>query len=214
MNRVGFTLVGVVLIVSGAVLHGRATNRWESLTPGDSPVAKLHDVAIRFGDYSPTDIPSEMPVLEKSRVTCTQFVSNSLNTAVTVSLTTGIAGSVAVHTPDVCYVGSGYTMTQRPSKQTIELPGGKSATYYVAEFEKKRATGTDRQRVRWAWTTDGQWDAPDSPRFRYLRAGELAKVYVVTPLAESSSVGSASDSPAVRDFTAQVFAQYSAALAR
>lgn len=214
MNRLGFTLVGVVLIVSGAVLHGRATNRWESLTPGDSPVAKLHDVAIHFADYSPTDIPSEMPVMEKSRVTCTQFRSNSLNTAVTVSLTTGIAGSVAVHTPDVCYVGSGYTMTQRPSKQTIELPGGKSATYYVAEFEKKRATGTDRQRVRWAWTTDGQWDAPDSPRFRYLRAGELAKVYVVTPLAESSAVGSAIDSPAVRDFTAQVFAQYSAALAR
>jgi len=214
MNRIGVTIACIVLIGTGAVLHGRATNRWDTLTPANSPVAKLHDVAIRFADYSPTDIPSEMPVLEKSRVTCTQFLSNSLNTAVTVSLTTGIAGSVAVHTPDVCYVGSGYTMTQRPTKQTIELPGGKSATYFVAEFEKKRATGTDRQRVRWAWTTDGQWDAPDSPRFRYLRAGELAKVYVVTPLAESSAVGSASDSPAVRDFTAQVFAQYSAALAR
>lgn len=214
MNRLGATIACLILIGTGAVLHGRATNRWESLTSGDNPVAKLHDKAIRFADYAATDIPSEMPVLEKSRVTCTQFVSPSLNTAVTVSLTTGIAGSVAVHTPDVCYVGSGYTMTQSPTRQTIELPGGKSATYYVAEFEKKRATGTDRQRVRWAWTTDGQWDAPDSPRFRYLRAGELAKVYVVTPLAESSAAGSAIDSPAVRDFTAQVFAQYSAALAR
>jgi hypothetical protein len=214
MNRIGVTIACIVLIGTGAVLHGRATNRWESFTASDRPVAKLHDVAIRYADYAPTDIPSEMPVMEKSRVTCTQFVSTSLNTAVTVSLTTGIAGSVAVHTPDVCYVGSGYTMTQPPSRQTIELPGGKSATYYVAEFEKKRATGTDRQRVRWAWTVDGQWEAPDSPRFRYLRAGELAKVYIVTPLAESSAVGSAIDSPAVRDFTAQVFAQYSAALAR
>jgi hypothetical protein len=100
-------------------------------------------------------------------------------------------------------------MTRPVTKATLSLPAGGTATYYVAEFEKKRATGVDRQRVRWAWTADGTWDAPDSPRFRYLRSGELAKVYVVTPAVEGQPEA---DSPTEQAFTAAAFDQWTQAL--
>ena len=88
------------------------------------------------------------------------------------------------------------------------------ATYYVAEFEKKRATGIDRQRVRWAWTADGVWDAPNSPRFHYLRTSELAKVYFVTAMPETTTGDSTVDSLSVRALMAHALANYSDSLAR
>ena len=45
-----------------------------------------------------------------------------------------------------------------------------------------RATSVERQRVRWAWTADGTWDAPDLARFRYVKEPELFKLYIVSPL--------------------------------
>ena len=150
MFRPGIIIVCVSLVVAGAALHGRATQRWDSLVPTTSKIESLHDLTIPFSDYVAVEIPSDMEIKEKSRCTCRQYSSAQQNQSIIVSLTTGIPGSVSTHTPDVCYVSSGYRMTRSPTKQTIELPGGKIATYYVAEFEKKRAAGIDRQRIRWA----------------------------------------------------------------
>jgi hypothetical protein len=198
------------LLVLGTVLHGRATHRWDALAPASSRLESLHSLRLNLGESDSKEIPSEFDPNEKSRVTCRQYFPAGPNDPIVVSLTTGIAGSVSTHTPDVCYVGSGYRMTKAPTRQTVEWPGGGSASYYVADFEKKRATGVDRQRVRWAWTTDGTWLAPASPRFAFLRAPELAKVYVVTTVPESLP----DDGPDVKSRIALVFAQYSAALAR
>jgi hypothetical protein len=206
MIRTPLTLICFALIFAGALLHGKVTQRWDILTPDDSRIEKLHDVFIQFRGFSNRDIPSDMPVKERSHVTCRQYFSDVTNNSFVVSVTTGISGSVATHTPDVCYVGSGYRMTRPIARKIMSLPSGGSATYYVAEFEKKRATGIDRQRVRWAWTADGIWDAPDSPRFRYMRTGELAKVYIVTAVTNS---GDDSDSAITVEFTASVFDQLS-----
>jgi hypothetical protein len=203
-----FTSLVIVLIVLGAVLHGRATQRWSSLAPTESKVERLHEIVIAHADFESQVIPSDLEIKERSRVTCRQYVSDVTKQSIVISVTTGIPGAVATHTPDVCYVGSGYRMTEPIRRRTIALPTGAQATYYVAEFEKKRATGVDRQRVRWAWTTDGTWDAPDSPRLRYVRSGELAKVYVVTPATGANE----DDSPAVAAFTAAAFAQWSTRL--
>lgn len=198
------------LLVLGTVLHGRATHRWDVLAPSASRVEPLHSLRLDLGTTDPKEIPSEFDPNEKSRITCRQYFPAGPNDPIIVSLTTGIAGSVSTHTPDVCYVGSGYRMTKAPAKKTVGLPGGATAEYYEADFEKKRATGVDRQRVRWAWTTDGTWLAPASPRFAFLRAPELAKVYVVTTLPESPT----DDGPDMKAQLAHVFAQYSTALAR
>ena len=214
MLRPGITVLCAAIVLIGAALHGRATQRWESLVAIASKIDSLHDVVISYSDYESTEIPSEMPIKEKSRVTCHLFSSPRLSDTVIVSLTTGIPGSVSTHTPDVCYVGSGYRMTRTPTKQTLDLPGGKMATYYVAEFEKKRATGIDRQRVRWTWTADGVWDAPNSPRFHYLRTSELAKVYFVTAMPETTTGDSTVDSLSVRALMAHALANYSDSLAR
>ena len=210
MTRIGFFLC-LLLLLAGAAVHGAATRRWDAVAPAVLNADRLHAHALQIGDYEPKVIESDMPIKERSVVTCHRYDSGSQRLTMVVSLTSGIPGAVATHTPDVCYVGSGYKIVRGPARRTVELPGGGTARFLVADVEKTTAAGTDRQRVRWAWTADGTWDAPDYPRFTYFRAGELFKLYVVNRLSDDAT---ANDPDKVTAFVAAAFAQYARELAR
>ena len=194
------------LIAVSAIVHGATTHRWGSLAESDPRVATLHKEPIQLDDYEFETIPSEMPLMEKSIATCRSYVSISRNQRVTVSVISGPAGAVSTHTPDVCYPSSGYAMVRDIKRESIELPDGSTANYYVAEFEKKTTTSVDRQRVRWAWMHEGQWQAPDRPRFAYMHVPELAKIYIVTSEPEENSLPE--DSTIVHQFVTTAFTQY------
>jgi hypothetical protein len=195
------------LLAVGAVVHGAATHRWAAVTPPAPWVERLHSHTLQLGDYAGEEVPNDLPLKEKSVATSRRYTSPTGNVSAVVSVITGPPGAVATHTPDVCYPSSGYKTCRGPVRETVELPGGGAAVYYVADFEKATATRTERQRVRWAWSTDGRWEAPDRARFAYLRHADLAKVYVVTSVPDDSA-GSGEDPPAVRQFVGAVFAQY------
>ncbi len=210
--------VVVVLVVAGAVVHGAASHRWQEPTAAAGRFEPLHAHAVELGDYKSELVPNDMPLKEKSVATSRKYISAERRQAVVVSVITGAPGSVATHTPDVCYPGSGYKVVRAQARETIDVPGVGAVSYYVAEFEKKTATSTDRQRVRWAWTTgsDG-WSAPAAPRAQYLWVADLAKVYIVTAVAPGEPTQSAQadgDSPAVKEFVTAAFAQYAGRAAR
>jgi hypothetical protein len=210
MIRPGY-IVCLGMLLVGAVVHGATTQRWKLFVSASHMMDALHSQKVQLSDYQAEEIPSEMPLKEKSQATCNRYVSMSQNQTVMVSIITGPPGSVSTHTPDVCYPSSGYTMLRPPVRETVDLPGGGQASYYVSEFEKKTATQVVRQRVRWSWSADGLWNAPDRPRFAYLKEPELAKVYIVTPFPEMETNFSSDDSPVIRQFVAATFAQMSGA---
>ena len=75
--------------------------------------------------------------------------------------------------------------------------------------DSDNATGRiDRQRVRWAWSADGTWNAPDGARFAYLRVASLAKIYIVTFLPMEANDAVVPDPQVVRQFTAACLVQY------
>ena len=201
-------LLACVAIAAGAAAHGAATHRWSTLAPAQTAMDRLHAHAVTLGDYQSEEVPNDLPLKEKSTGTCRRYTSAGQNQGFMVSVISGAAGSVATHTPDVCYVASGYKMMRPPLRETIDVPGVGSVSYYVSEFVKTTATRTERQRVRWSWTADGTWAAPDNPRFAYLRTTNLAKVYIVTQVSEADALAVAEDAPAVKQFTAACFAQY------
>ena len=94
------------------------------------------------------------------------------------------------------------------------MPGGGSASYLVAVYEKKTSTSVDRQRIRWAWSVDGEWDVPSIPRLHwpYFQANELYKVYIVTPESIRDDERAETDSPPVRAVVADVLVQYAGLL--
>lgn len=214
MKTIGLTIC-VVLLVAGAAVHGAISHRWGSLAPTASRATALHGYTLRLPEFQSEEIPSEIEVKEKSSVTCKRYVSTIQGIGGVVSVTTGPAGAVSTHTPDVCYPSSGYKTVVPPTRETLDLPDGRVVSYYVAEFEKKSATQSDRHRVRWAWATAAStnWNAPDNPRFDYFREPELYKIYVVTPAIAPEQGQKSEDTPKVREFVQEAFSQYTAVLA-
>ncbi len=182
-------LIVVGLIVGAAFVNGAVTQRWSVFAPDPERTERLHALEIRFDDWHATEVPTEMPIYERSSATARRYLSQSTQQSAVVTIISGIPGSVSTHTPDVCYVGSGYRCLRGPRKETTELPDGATATFYIADFEKKTATRLERVRIRWAWSTDGTWVAPDNPRWQFAKrlnaAPELFKLYIANPLPES-----------------------------
>jgi hypothetical protein len=207
----------LALVLCGAIVHGAVTQRWSIFVGNPELTARLHALEIRCGDWVPTEVPTEMPLNEQSIATSRRYDSTRLKRAVVVSFISGIPGSVATHTPDVCYPGSGYKTLRGPGKETITLPDGRTSTVYVADFEKKTQTKFDRVRVRWAWTKDGEWVAPENPRWQFaiqLRAPTLYKVYIATPLPDAGEDSAVEDDEATKEFVMAAWAQYAQAFDR
>ena len=207
------SVIALLLVGTGALVHGATTHRWSLLSSTTKQMDQLHSHVVQLGDYQAEEVPNDMPLKEKSIATSRRYFSPSRNSTAVISVITGTPGSVATHTPDVCYPGSGYKTLKAPVRESLNVPGIGKISYYVAEFEKKTATRTERHRVRWSWSTDGVWEAPDRPRFSYLRVADLAKIYIVTSLGDGESEKSAEDTPAIRQFVSATFAQYSELLA-
>jgi hypothetical protein len=216
MLKTSTMLIVAGLIVGAAVVHGAVTQRWSVFAPDPARTERLHALELRFQDWRPTVVPTEMPDYERSTATARRYVSASSQQSGVVTIISGIPGSVSTHTPDVCYVGSGYKCLRGPKKDSIELADGRRAEFYIADFEKKTATRSERVRIRWAWTTDGSWIAPDNPRWQFARqlnaAPELFKLYVATPLPDGDGEGRPQEDDATtRAFVIAAWTQFSAA---
>lgn len=205
-------LVLVALVLAGAVVHGAITQRWSLFAPDAARAERMHALAIELPDCDVKPIENDVPLKERSIATSRRYLAGDGSYSAAVSIISGVPGAVSTHTPDVCYTASGYRMLGAIRRESIKLAGGTSATYFVADFEKKRETSVERLRIRWSWTTAGSWDAPDGARFHYMKASELYKLYIVTPVAEAD--GKPGDDPAaVKRFVRAAFEQYAAAFA-
>jgi hypothetical protein len=202
-------LMVVGLIAAGAVVNGAVTQRWTIVAPDPAVAERLHAQEVKFEDWKASEVPTDMPVNERSTATSRRYVSPTTGRSGMVTLISGIPGSVSAHTPDVCYPGSGYATLRAPKRETIDLPGGKAAAVYVADFEKKK----DRIRVRWSFAADGDWIAPDHPRWQFatqlMRVPVLYKVYVVTPLSDDGE-----DDATTRAFVTAALTQYAGVLGK
>lgn len=182
-------IIAAFLVVSGYV-HGKWTNRW---TGGSGDVVGkdlLSGLDSPIGNFQPGDFqqvnPAELP--PKTQCHSRRFQPLKSGKQVLVSLTSGSPGSVAVHTPDVCYLGAGWKLRSAATRQTIALADGGVADFWTADFTKTSATGIETIRVRWAWSADGSWQAPDYPRLKFSRAPILYKLYVVHNLSEEDDL--------------------------
>ncbi|WP_020470504.1 hypothetical protein [Zavarzinella formosa] len=189
--RMPHFLGAIVLLAVGGVVHGKWTHRWSETTLAQGGEDLLSKVTEPVGDWKPgaffhinaNDVPKKTQTMSR------QFAHQRTNRTLVVSLTSGVPGIVAAHTPDVCYLGSGYKLKSAVTKENIPLPDGRSVAFYVADFQKTTATVSETVRVRWAWSADGQWEAPDYPRLffarRQLQLPVLYKLYVVNVVDET-----------------------------
>jgi hypothetical protein len=181
-----------ILGVSGLV-HGMWTHRWTTLSVTGG-MNLLEPLSGDVGDWQADEIinidPAEIPA--KAECHSRRFMPLKTGRPVVVSVTSGTPDVVAVHTPDVCYLGAGYKLKGDVTRQSIAYGEGKTATFWVGDFIKTTALASETVRVRWSWTIDGDWQAPNYPRLVYgmsfARAPNLYKLYIVQPLSEDEDL--------------------------
>jgi hypothetical protein len=189
-----------LLLIGCGLVHGLWSGRWAAKQEVD--IQHLLDFEEPIGDWQPGEFvqvdPKELP---KGQATITRrFVNSKTNRSVVLSLSAGHPGIVSVHTPDICYLGTGYTLKGAVKREATKLIDAGSIDCYTADFQRQ-TSGNESIRVRWSWSSDGTWKAPDSPRFHFVRAGVLYKLYLVHPLSDDEDL--TKDDP-YRKFVAQL----------
>jgi hypothetical protein len=166
------------LLVVGTILHGQAAGRWAAID-AESAAALLQNLPSEVGDWSAggsVTLDARETAFETAAVHRV-FRHRATGRALVLSLTAGRPAAVAVHTPDVCYVGSGFQPLSRVARLEMESAGLRH-TLWQADFEKNG----ERLRVYWGWSTGGVFEAPDAPRWEFARAGRLFKLYAIHTL--------------------------------
>ena len=178
------TVIAVLaLTLFAAVAHGVATNRWN----GGDAAPMIPAVPKQFGNWIGEDIESNIDDPALSNITRT-YTHKSSGRTIVISLTVGHPGLTAVHTPDYCYRGGGYDMTEAIVRRGADGPTGACA-FWTTSFRKSTAAGTEQLRIFWAWSAGDAWAAPDFPRLHFMGKPSLYKLYVVAPGGAAAAAG-------------------------
>lgn len=184
MRRILLPTLAFLLIVGTGVVHGMRTGRWQANPAIADAATRLSAFPERIGDWQGEDVPlagREPPGVAAHL--CRRFTHSRTGEAITVFLVCGRPGPVAIHTPDVCYGASGYTIGT-PVKYTApasDALGG--AEFWTVDMARTTSADRSRMRVFWAWNCGhGGWQAADQPRRHFASEPVLFKVYLLREL--------------------------------
>jgi hypothetical protein len=182
---------GLLIAVPG-LLQGIWSGRWSQSQQLEQAVARLERVPVNIGEWKGYSLELERRQVEGTELAgclVRRYENQRDGRVASVILACGRPGPVAVHSPDVCLPSAGSDLVARPARWSPAMDGaaqpgqpgqsGQAAEFWVATFQKKEATGPLCRRVYWAWSADGTWRAPDSPRLAFARFAVLYKVYLI-----------------------------------
>lgn len=196
MNSSPRSQCSMTLFAAGLVVLLATTCVSEILTAGlNNPEAlarsasRLDQIPETIGNWH--SVPRELSEREQRLAQISHFVRREYRHeetgyAVVLTVLCGPAGPMSVHPPTSCFEGVGYELASGPNLVTMDN-GARSASFNRAVFRPPQSMHSEVVRVFWAWSTDGQWDAPPNPRIAYRGEPALYKLYVVEQAVESVS---------------------------
>src|SRR4051812_4852958 len=113
MTRCLPAIAAACLLVGFGVAEGFWTDRWHQSHAAYDAGRQLAGLPLAVGDWEGAGGELDPRQVVKAELTGSilrQYANKSNGTTVTVLLVCGRPGPVSVHTPDVCFVGSGFTM--------------------------------------------------------------------------------------------------------
>lgn len=192
-------VVGLLLMGVATYVHGAWTQRWSGETAEELArfAQQYESIPSTIGPWVGEEMatnPRELDAAGAHASVSRRYKNRETGDVVSVFLVCGYARDIAVHTPDACYVGAGFTMDRQPVLRKL---GSEQQTWSMrtAVFRKSSSEGTIRQRIYWGWTGDGTWEAPETPRWHYGGRSVIHKVYLIEEVAGPN--GRTQESPAL-----------------
>jgi len=187
MSRIVLLIVAGLAVLGDGYLCGRASGRWKVSKELEIAASKLEELPRQFGDWVAVGEPVSLPAKEVAMAgfagyAVRNFEHKRSGARVTVLIACGRPGPLAVHTPQVCYGGAGYQLTEEPKRwpsdnslqpSIIPLQG-----FWKATFSKPDLSNLEKLRVLWSWYGKDGWTAAESPRWEFAGRSVLYKMYV------------------------------------
>jgi hypothetical protein len=198
-----------ILILACGLVHGFWTDRWGVSDEPGASAARLELLPLSLGDWDGQDLEMERPPSnEVAGHLYRRYVSKRTGKAVSLFLVCGRPGPVCIHTPDACYGGSGYSVSQA-AQFAVPLADDRSADFRTAIFQKRSASELTTLRIFWAWNGGEGWTSPANPRLRFAHLPALYKAYVLRDLA---SADDPLDSDPCREFLQELIPAFDRAV--
>lgn len=195
MRRLVLLSVGVVAVLLSGVVHGLRTERWGPTIATSAAVERLPALPLTLGEWrgQPIDMnPARFREAGCAGYLTRRYIRDRDGREVALLLLCGQPGSIAVHTPDLCYPMQGYELLGAPRSAAV---GAAEGQFRVADFGPPRADTQPGLRIFWSWNAGAAWKVPTNPRLTFALAPILYKLYVIRPL--TSAAEPTADDPAV-----------------
>jgi hypothetical protein len=179
----------LVVIVSG-LWQGLHAGRWGASNDLQTAVSRLGAIPITMGEWQGTEQQMDTAELKRAGIdgwVLRRYRNVRTNEAATVMVVCGRPGPISVHTPDVCYAGSGYQAVAKPARREIPVDAAHSQPVWAARFKSPSAVAASQLDVYWVFHAGEGWVTPDNPRWTFARSGALYKLYVVADVPMATS---------------------------
>jgi Protein of unknown function (DUF3485) len=192
MTRLLPIATAVVVLIAGGVVHGLWTDRWAVQPDAAAAAARMDALPLTIGDWEGEALPVSTRELQGlAGYVARRYVNRGTGDAVTLALMCGRPRVVSIHTPDVCYAGSGYEVAEPVRFGPTGL--SEPAEFWTTDMVRTRAAEQARLRVFYAWNATEGWKAPDTPRVTFAGSPMLYKLYLLRDLPAGGNAPLADD---------------------
>jgi hypothetical protein len=180
MKRWFAALIGSIALIVCGIVHGYWTDRWSPPVETAQAAQRLDSIPLELGEWGgeASEVKQGEAGAGVAGFIKRRYVHRKTGATVSVFLVCGRPGPVSIHTPDICYGASGFTVNNRAR---YECSSGDSM--WKTDVIRTNATEEMRMRVYWAWSDGAKWMAADDPRLQFARRPVLHKLYVLRELA-------------------------------
>lgn len=171
------------LLIADGLFCGLWTDRWQSSRHVPAAVASLDRVPMVIGEWKGQKLP-DFTKQSSDQAGFAGYLSRRYENpakgiSVTVLLACGSFGPLSVHTPDICYAGSGFVQQGAMTLHNEELPvASGAAKFWTAKFARPDSLAPGVTKVCWGWNDGHGWQAPDNARLAFAGTPVLYKLYI------------------------------------
>jgi hypothetical protein len=189
-------LLAIPPLLGYGLLEGLWLDRWVARsTELEQAPGKLARLPLVIGPWRGSDEELSPRQAEQSGLRAhllRHYRHTTSGETLTVLVVCGRSGPVAVHGPDGCYGGIGFTPC-RPRALHVSVGGGNGPAELWAERYRKAGPSPECLEIHYSWNASAGWVAAQRPRVAFASARALYKLYVVRRLARHDEP--AEDSP-------------------
>lgn len=178
----GLCLSGLTMLLAAAVASAMLNESLSDPAALSAAASRLEQIPTQIGVWTSTPGTIDERELRLSEIAGfirREYRHEETGRVVTLTILCGPAGPMSVHPPTACFEGVGYSLISGPTVVGITDNTEQTISLKKASFRLHDSALSEVVRVFWGWSTDGEWDAPGSPRLSYRGQSWLYKLYVV-----------------------------------